>query len=169
MNFSPHSRSNTPKSNAALLLTLFVPVTPLLRYSYKKMGGTPLPRNGAEACAIPSPTSNSFGINLLLGFAGGPPNVSPLESELCRKQGGVGGTRISISSTPTFNLRLSTDPVTTSVFYHLRQSIKMPQKSPNVFYHLQAMSPVSTCIFYLLQKRREGEHDHRIPQVSAPT
>jgi hypothetical protein len=39
---SPFARE-TRKSNAALLLTLFVPVSPLLRYSYKKMGGTPLP------------------------------------------------------------------------------------------------------------------------------
>jgi hypothetical protein len=80
MNFSPHSRSQTRKSNvalllrrslhnfgaltlashldgmtcrrncqktrksnAALLLPLFVPVSPLLHYSYKKMGGAPLP------------------------------------------------------------------------------------------------------------------------------
>jgi hypothetical protein len=41
INSGTYSRNfqNTRKSNAALLLTLFVPVSPLLRYSYKKMGG----------------------------------------------------------------------------------------------------------------------------------
>jgi hypothetical protein len=37
------SYENSRNSNAALLLTLFVAVSPLLRYSYKKMGGTPHP------------------------------------------------------------------------------------------------------------------------------
>ena len=36
-------QQKTRKSNAALLLPHVSPVSPLLRYSYKKMGGTPLP------------------------------------------------------------------------------------------------------------------------------
>jgi hypothetical protein len=89
MSFSPHSRSNTRKSNVALLLQpmlhnfgalapinhldgmtyqlnpeesrksnvalllpLFVLVSPLLRYSYKKMGGAPLPSVHSAPSAI---------------------------------------------------------------------------------------------------------------------
>jgi hypothetical protein len=47
--------------------------------------------------------------------------------------------------------------VTSSVFYHLRKNLEMPQKDPNVFYHLETISPVTTCVFYhLLKKGGEG-------------
>jgi hypothetical protein len=39
--YGPNSEKSR-KSNAALLLPHLFPVSPLLRYSYKKMGGTPL-------------------------------------------------------------------------------------------------------------------------------
>jgi hypothetical protein len=46
--------------------------------------------------------------------------------------------------------------VTTSVSYHLRKISEMPQKSPNVFYHLQTASPVTTCVSYHLRKKPGG-------------
>jgi hypothetical protein len=46
--------------------------------------------------------------------------------------------------------------VTTSVSYHLRKISEMPQKSPNVFYHLQTASPVTTCVSYHLRKKAGG-------------
>jgi hypothetical protein len=51
-----HRRNSqkTRKSFIALLLPLFVPVSPLLRYSYKKMGGVPPVRtNLAPSSATP--------------------------------------------------------------------------------------------------------------------
>jgi hypothetical protein len=47
-------------------------------------------------------------------------------------------------------------PVTTCVPYHLRDFFKMPQKSPNVFYHLQTLDPVTTSVSYHLQKTPGG-------------
>jgi hypothetical protein len=51
------SYENSRNSNAALLLTLFVPVSPLLRYSYKKMGGTPPSPSEFRAQAGPASSS----------------------------------------------------------------------------------------------------------------
>jgi hypothetical protein len=51
-------RQKTRKSNAALLLPLFVPVSPLLRYSYEKMGGV-----GGRAVCLPK---TSIGMSRLL-------------------------------------------------------------------------------------------------------
>ncbi len=50
-----------------------------------------------------------------------------------------------------FKLQLST-----SVPYHLRENWKMPQKSPNVFYHLQTSIPVTTSVIYHLRKKVGG-------------
>jgi hypothetical protein len=97
----------THKSNAALLLPLFVPVSPLLRYSYKKMGGVPHAlRSFSEG-----------------GFPWLPPGL--IRNYQC--------------------------------FLSLTKNIAHTQKKdPNVFYHLRTTSPVSTCVFYLLRKRRGG-------------
>jgi hypothetical protein len=103
--YAPNCKKSR-KSNVALLLPLFVPVSPMLRYSYKKIGGGGYPGNSdLPIGAIPwnatreiggpresqtrltSPISNSFRINRLSRFAGGPPHVSPLDSDSCRKQG----------------------------------------------------------------------------------
>src|SRR5580658_9007307 len=73
------------KSNAALLLPHLFPVSPLLRYSYKKMGGAPLTPN-CETVAHQPPTSNSFNPSHLGRFCTSPPHVSPLDSYSCRKQ-----------------------------------------------------------------------------------
>jgi hypothetical protein len=55
--------------------------------------------------------------------------------------------------TPVFSITYgSPSPVTTCVPYHLRDFIKLPQKSPNVSYHLQTLKPVSTCVPYHLQE-----------------
>jgi hypothetical protein len=54
---------------------------------------------------------------------------------------------------PAFLKSQKFNDVTTSVFYHLRKNFGMPQKSPNVFYHLQTASPVTTCVSYHLTKK----------------
>jgi hypothetical protein len=100
---------------------------------------------------VMSPLSNSFRINHLSGFAFGPPHVSPLESSICRKQWGMGGgLMLATSHSP-----LDIVPTSPLCFLSLtRIPMKTPKKSPNVFYHLQTASPLSTCVFYHFQKRR---------------
>jgi hypothetical protein len=48
---------STHKSNAALLLTLFVPVSLMLRYSYKKIGGVPHPVDKDDLFEVPRGSS----------------------------------------------------------------------------------------------------------------
>jgi hypothetical protein len=43
----------------------------------------------------------------------------------------------------------------------------MPQKDPNVFYHLQTALPVSASVFYLLRKKGSGGVEDWITQASA--
>jgi hypothetical protein len=62
-----------------------------------------------------------------------------------------------VRATPLFsNTYGLASPVTTSVIYHLREFIKMPQKSHSVFYHLQTIKSVSTFIMYHLRKKPGG-------------
>jgi hypothetical protein len=56
----PQIRENSRKSNAAILLPHFLPVSPLLHYSYKKMGGAPL-----SPC-LPASLGNYFPASLPL-------------------------------------------------------------------------------------------------------
>jgi hypothetical protein len=83
-------RQNSPKTRKsfiALLLPHVFAVSPLLRYSYKKMGGSPLPRWSFHSLSNLSPTRNSLNSSHLSRFRGGPPHISPLESYGCRKCG----------------------------------------------------------------------------------
>jgi hypothetical protein len=106
------NRAKTRKSFVALLLPHVFAVSPLLRYSYKKMGG------------------------------GGP----------ALRNLGEGGPSLVTSHPP-----LDIAPTSPQCFLSLTKiPQKTPQKSPNVFYHLQTVSPLTTCVFYHLQKRGVG-------------
>jgi hypothetical protein len=66
-----------------------------------------------------------------------------------------------VRATPLFSITYGpTSPVTTSVIYHLREFIKMLQKPPNVFYHLQTIKSVSTFIMSPYEKSRVGALVH---------
>jgi hypothetical protein len=67
------------------------------------------------------------------------------------KKMGVGGSALcpamGLIGMPPFR------SVTPSVSYHLRTSPEMSRKYPNVFYHLQTNSPVTTNVSYHLRKK----------------
>jgi hypothetical protein len=143
---------DTRKSNAALLLTLFVPVTPLLRYSYKKMGGVPHPvgkdeiRNtGFSLCAV---SQNGTHIAKLACRLGRPVFRKPITHLVELPRGcspAVAGHPVGIDGTnPQCFLSLTNYPACS------------PKKDPNVFYHLQTTSHLTTSVFYHLQKGRGG-------------
>jgi hypothetical protein len=84
-------------------------------------------------------TRNSFRRSLLPLFV----LVSPLGAHSYEKIGGA----------PSRAQEMMLSPF---VMYHLRDFIKMPQKSPNVICHLQTLKSVSTCVMYHLQKTPGG-------------
>jgi hypothetical protein len=93
--YRPNLQKNR-KSFIALLLPHLFPVSPLLHYSYKKMG-VPYPSAKSTSPVLEAfPTRNSFNSNNLTGFRVGPPHVSPLESSGCRKWRWGWGARISL-------------------------------------------------------------------------
>jgi hypothetical protein len=104
----------SPKSNAALLLPLFVPVSPLLRYSYKKMGGYPPPRFHASLapCFSASRSAKSFRFSTCRLRARNSFRISTYE----KRAGGGGNTGFSLCPIPmksalsTFNHQLSAVP-----------------------------------------------------------
>jgi hypothetical protein len=83
---------------------------------------------------------------------------SPQDTPLDVIPGNTGFSLCGISQNGTHRLKpVLLNPqkfngVTPNVFYHLRKTFGMPQKSPNVFNHLQAHFPVTTCVFYHLRK-----------------
>jgi hypothetical protein len=121
------SRRDTPKSFRRLLLPLFVPVTPLGAHSYKKMGGVPQPVGKDE-------TSNT----------------------------GLSLSGVSQNGTHRLKPAVARDPVdivdsSLQCFLSLTDFPRAyPQKTLNVFYHLQTLPRLSTSVFYHLQKRRGG-------------
>ena len=71
-----------------------------------------------------------------------------------------------LTATPVFSITYAPPSlVTTCVPYHLRDFIKLPQKSPSVFYHLQTSIPVTTSVPYHLQKTPGGAPTQRGPDV----
>jgi hypothetical protein len=139
------SHQDTRNSFRRILLSLFVPVTPLGAHSYKKIGGVPHPVGKDE-------TSNT-GFSLCGVSQNGTHRLSPVSfkpiAHLFEAPRGwspaVAGHPVDIVGTyPQCFLSLTDFPRAYA------------QKDPNVFYHLQAMFHVSTSLFYHLQKRREG-------------
>jgi hypothetical protein len=151
MKFSPHSLSKTLKSFRRLLLrrllpkiSAIAPVTHLDRLIYR--------RNFQKS-------RKSFKRLLLRLFV----PVSPLGANSYKKIGGVGWRGVGVPtiwvgrglpSLPSAIEGAAPKALSTCVPYHLREFIKMSQKSPSVFYHLQTLFPLSTCVPYHLQKRR---------------
>jgi hypothetical protein len=101
----------TPNSNAALLLPLFVPVTPLLRYSYKKIGGVPHPVGKDDLFEAPRGCSPAV--------AGHPIGIDDTNPQCF----------LSLTDFP--RLYPQKDP---NVFYHLQTTAHL---TTSVFYHLQ--------------------------------
>jgi hypothetical protein len=171
MYFSPPSRSNPSKSFRRLLLSLFVPVTPLGAHSYKKMGGVPHPGGKDDA---PNTGFNLCGVSQngthIVKLACRPP-----AARLPDRQGQVGLGRPAcrlgrpVLLKPVAHLLeaprgcspavaghpADIDDTNSQCFLSLtRNPAQYLQKRPNVFYHLQAMFHVSTSLFYHLRKRR---------------
>jgi hypothetical protein len=132
----------TRNSNAALLLPLFVPVTPLLRYSYKKMGGVPHPVGRDE--------TRNTGFSLCAVSQNGTYRLKPVSRKPI--------THL-LEAPRGFNTPDPVDIVDTNLQCFLSLTdfpSACPQKTPNVFYHLRAIFHLSTSVFYHLQKRRGG-------------
>ncbi len=131
-------RPKSRKSNPALLLPLFVPVSPLLRYSYKKIGGTPLPQENSRLKTLT--TCGMYHLRT---------------------------SRISRQKTASVFYHLQTAfHVTTSVIYHLQTFFKMLQDCPSVFYHLQTTFHVTTSVIYHLEKNRGGVRRRTVSSVT---
>jgi hypothetical protein len=85
--------------------------------------------------------------------------VTPLESYSYQN---IGGTppcppKLSRRTGYTSHSPLDYVPTDSQCFLSLTDiPQKTPQKSPNVFYHLQTATRVTICVFYHLQKRRGG-------------
>jgi hypothetical protein len=98
---------------------------------------------------ISAPLSNSFRFNQF---------QTPKKAPLCKSFRIIAFQNLFIfSGSSTFNLELSTldnspNPPVFSITYGF--SSRMPPKRPNVFYHLQTATHVTTSVFYHLQKRR---------------
>jgi hypothetical protein len=99
-------RPKSRKSFIALLLPRLFPVSPLLHYSYKKMGGVPPALRSLGVAGVPasddmdlnqSPTCNSFTSNHLTQFRVGPPRVTHLFSNICRCWGWGWGLSVTSS------------------------------------------------------------------------
>ena len=154
------SHQDTRKSNAALLLPLFVPVSPLSRYSYKKMGGVPHPLREDDA--------RNTGISLCGVSQNGTHRLKPVLLKPiahlievprgCRayaERVGAAANRTPAAKTTAHPVDI--DDTNSQCFLSLTDFPRAcPQKDPNVFYHLQAMFHLSTSLFYHLQKRRGG-------------
>jgi len=152
-------RSNYEKSRKsfiALLLPHLFPVSPLLRYSYKKMGGVPHPVGKDE-------TSNTgFSLSAVSQ------NGTHIVKLACRPPAGQAGLGRPVSLKPiTYSVELprgfnTPDPVdivdtNLQCFLSLTDFPRAcPRKTPNVFYNLRAMFHLSTSVFYHLQKRGRG-------------
>ncbi len=127
------------KSFRRLLLSLFVPVSPLGAHSYEKMGGTP-----PDASEIIPQDPNYLSYLPLTKFAPKCPKKAPV---------------FSTTYEPP-------PPLTTCVAYHLRASRILRPKRPSVSYHLQTPAPVTTSVAYHLQKRVGGRGYHSAGQFS---
>jgi hypothetical protein len=115
-------------SNAALLLTLFVLVSPLLRYSYKKMGGIP-------PVGIDDTSNTGFSLSGL-------------------SQNGTHRLKPVLLGPQKFNCVTPHNP---QCFLSLTDyPAYVPKKDPNVFYHLQTTPPVTPSVFYHLRKKGVG-------------
>jgi len=153
------------RPSAALPETLIIgslfsprPFAPLSK-SFRINTVTKLPQN--------PPLSNSFKINYFQTSRKAPLS-KPFKMIALQKYGGWGSNDFR-----TFNFRLSTlgrsakhlsflsltkkvqnASKTLQCFQSLtEQPSRTPKKSPNVFYHLQTASPVSTNVFYHLRKK----------------
>jgi hypothetical protein len=164
------SQQDTRKSNAALLLPLFVPLSPLLRYSYKKMGGVPHPlrkddaRNaGFSLCGV---SQNGTHIVKLACRLGRPVLLKPITHLLEVPRGctayaeRVGAAVPQSLDTPAAKTTAHPGDIDDTNHQCFLSLTGFPrayaQKDPNVFYHLQAHTHLTTSVFYHLRKRRRG-------------
>jgi hypothetical protein len=147
---------STPKSFKRLLLSLFAPVSPLGAHSYKKIGGVPpvdkdeTRNTGFSLCAVSQ-------------------NGTHIVKLACRPPAGQAGLGRPVLLNPIAHLfeaprgsspavaghPVDIDGTDLQCFLSLTDFPRAcPQKHPNVFYHLQTQTHVTTSVFYHLQKRR---------------